>query len=212
MANVQNNAKAKALQDHLSSEPRIFNLRKNVFSDPLVQHAVTRSSGTPEAEISVSEETVNLAHEKLTTQYADALAEAQGNRAGFQAGESRLAKVNGSIGRQLSEVALRRSEIERADREYAVAKEAFESASRDYMNASVTVTSKSQDLKQLAPAVPPERPIRPRLVLNVVLAAVLGFAVLTLLALARESYREMQLEAFLPEAQEDRRHFNRVDS
>ena len=212
MASAQNSAKAMALQAHLASEPRIFNLRKNVFSDPLLKHAVTQSGGTAEAEFSVSEETVNSAHEKLTTQYADALADAQGNRAGFQAGETRLAQVNGSIGRLLSEVAQRRSEIERVDREYTVAKEAFETASRDYLNASVIVTSKSQDLKQLAPAVPPERPVRPRLVLNVVLATLLGFALLTLLALARESYRAMQLEGFLPEAQEDRHHFTRVES
>ncbi len=212
LANAQNNAKAKTLQARLSLEPPILSLKKNVFSDPVLQYAVTRPGGASDLQLSVSEETVNAAHEKLTTQYADALADAQGNSAGFQAGETRLAKVNGSLGRLLSEVALRRSEIETIDREYAVAKEAFEAASRDYTNASVTVTSKSQDLKQLAPAVPPERPIRPRLLLNVVLAAALGLAVLTLLALARESYREMQLESFLPEVPEDRPHFTRADS
>jgi hypothetical protein len=212
LAIVQYNAKAKTLQARLSSEPRIFSLKKSVFSDPLLQHVVTGSGGASDVQLSVSEETVNATHEKLSAQYADALADAQGDSAGVQAGETRLAKVNASIGRLLSELARRRSEIETIDGEYAVAKEALETASRDYTNASVTVTSKLQDLKQLAPAVPPGRPIRPRLLLNVVLAAALGLAVLTLLALARESYREMQLESFLPVVQEDRPQFTRVDS
>lgn len=212
LAREQNNARAVVLKDQLNSEPRIFSLKKNVYSDPVVQQAVTRSGERPSAEISLTEETVNSAREKLTTEYAAALADAQSNRAGVQAGTTRLGEVNGRIGRLLSEVARRRSETEKAEREYSVAKEAFETASRDYLNASVTVTSKSQDLKQLAPAVPPEKPIRPKIVLNVILAALFGAGILTLLILARESYREMQLDRLLPGVQEDHASLTRVDS
>jgi len=212
MAREQNTARARALREQLSSEPRIFSLKKSVFSDPIVQHAVTRPGEPPESQLSVTEETVNAARAKLTTDYAAALADAQSNRAGVEAGVSRLEGINGSIGRLLSEVARRRSEIESIDQQYGVAREAFETASRDYLNASVAVTSKSQDLKQLAPAVPPEKPIRPKVILNVVLAASLAAVVLTLLALGRESYRDMQIDGLLSEAQDEHTSLARVDS
>jgi uncharacterized protein involved in exopolysaccharide biosynthesis len=88
--------------------------------------------------------------------------------------------------------AIRRSAIERVDREYAIAKDDFESANRSYQNASVAVTAQSQDLKQLAPAMPPERPVSPNIILNVVLAGLLSSALLCLAALTRESVRAMQ--------------------
>lgn len=82
-----------------------------------------------------------------------------------------------------------------------LAREAFQAASRDYRNASVTVSAKSQDLKQVAPALVPERPTRPRPLLNTLLGLLLSFTLLTGMALTLESLREMQPETsgFIPE-------------
>jgi len=82
-----------------------------------------------------------------------------------------------------------------------LAREAFEAASRDYRNASVTVSAKTLDLKQLAPALPPDRPVRPRPVFNTLLGLLLSFTLLTGTALTLESLREMQPETsgFIPE-------------
>ena len=75
-----------------------------------------------------------------------------------------------------------------------LAREAFEAASRDYRNASVTVSAKSLDLKQLAPALVPERPVRPRPLLNTLLGAVVSFTLLAGTALTLEGLREMRPE------------------
>lgn len=65
----------------------------------------------------------------------------------------------------------------------------------------MTVSAKSQDLKQVAPALVPEKPVRPRIILNVILAVLFGATLLSMVALARESYREVRADAapLLPE-------------
>jgi uncharacterized protein involved in exopolysaccharide biosynthesis len=51
------------------------------------------------------------------------------------------------------------------------------------------------DLKLLAPALVPENPVRPRILLNTTLSALLGLILLGGAAVARESFRELQPEA-----------------
>jgi uncharacterized protein involved in exopolysaccharide biosynthesis len=194
MATAQNDARARTLQEELNKEPEFFRLRKDVTSDPFLLHLVEKLSGSSpdESNLTVTEEAVNPTREELRKEYANAKAGAQENQAAFQAGMNRLQHVEASTGKLLADVTVGRSEIDRVEREYALAKEAHETTSRDYLNASVTVSSKSQDLKQLAPAVVPERPVKPRIFLNTVLAAFFGFTLSALASLAWESFQEVR--------------------
>lgn len=192
MVRAQKEAEVKSLGEQLSKEPQILSLKKTVTSDAYVQHAVQQVRGNTNGPLAVSEESINTVHEHLQQQFADALAMARSSEAGARASEAALAGFDSKIGRLLEQNAVRRSAIERADREYAIAKDDFESANRSYQNASVAVTAQSQDLKQLAPAMPPERPVRPNIILNVLLAGVLSCALLGLAALTWESLRAMQ--------------------
>ncbi len=127
-------------------------------------------------------------------QFVSSAADAQAQRAGLQTATAALAQANSDIDRLLAEVTEARSEIEKVDRDYALAREAWESASRDFRNALAAVSAKSVDLKQVAPALVPDRPVRPKILFNTLLATLLGLLFLSGAALARESFRELQPE------------------
>ena len=82
------------------------------------------------------------------------------------------------------------------DSDYKLAHEAVEVANRNYQSASVNASSKSQDIEQLAPAAVPARPVRPRLFLNTLLGTLMGFVLLSTAATARESYRDLNRNAW----------------
>jgi uncharacterized protein involved in exopolysaccharide biosynthesis len=139
----------------------------------------------------VTEETLSTTHEELKRQFVAATADTEAAHAGIQAAASRLAQINPQTDRLLVALTLSRSKIEKADRDFKLASDAYESASHDYRSASVTVT---QNLKQVSPALTPEHPVRPDTLLNTILAGLLGLALLSGVALARESFREMRPE------------------
>jgi uncharacterized protein involved in exopolysaccharide biosynthesis len=191
MTLAQSESELKTIAEELSKVPHIISLKKSVDSDNYVSHTTERLRGNTDGLV-VSEETVSNVHEKLQQQYDDALTQARSSEAGARAGEADLASINSRIKLLLETNAVKRSEIERIDREYALAKENMEAASRSYQNASIAVTAQSQDLKQLAPAQQPERPVRPNIILNTVLATFLSFALLSMSALTWEGFRSMK--------------------
>lgn len=191
MTRVQGEAAVKTLAEELSTQPRIVSLKKSVDSDNFARHATERLRGNTDG-LTIFEETVSDVHEKLQQQYDDALTLARSTEAGTVAGEANLSSINSKIKRLLEINATERSSIERIDQEYALAKENVEAATRSYQNASIAVTAQSQDLKQLAPAQPPERPVRPNIILNIVLATILSCALLSMGALTWEGFRSMR--------------------
>jgi len=129
-------------------------------------------------------------------QFVSSAADAQAQRAGHQAATAALSQTNSEIDRVLAAVTETRSEIEKVDRDYALAREAWESASRDFRNALAAVSAKSVDLKLVAPALIPDRPVRPSILFNTLLATLLGLVLLSGAVLVIEGFRETDVEAF----------------
>jgi len=198
---AQDQDRAKSLQVALRDEPRTYQLKKSITADRFLERAAEKMNLDSQGVLSSTEETLNTTHDELGRQFAEASAKAAGEQAGIKVASVRLAEIDAETNRLVREITRLRSEIEQADRDYTLAREAFEAASRDYRNASVTVSAKSQDLKQVAPALVPERPARPRILLNTILGLVLSFILLTATALTLEGLREMQPETprFMPE-------------
>ena len=86
----------------------------------------------------------------------------------------RMDRMNKEITRLITNLATVRSRVVNAAQDYALASDAVKNASHEYQTASVTVSSKSQDMKQIAPALIPERPVRPSIPLNTALGFLLG--------------------------------------
>ena len=193
LALAQNEGRAKSLEELVKGEPRTYQLKKSVTSDRFLERATEKLDLDKQGILSATEEVLNTTRTELQRQFADAAAGAAADRAGIQGATARLAQIDAQIDRLLAQVTELRSEIDKADRDFSLARDALESASRDYANASVTVSAKSQDLKQVAPALVPEKPARPKILLNTLLAVLMGSALLSGMALAIESYREMQV-------------------
>jgi len=146
-------------------------------------------SGAP---LSMIEESLNTTRESIQQDLVKATVDAAAEMAGSKEAETRLGQVGKQVSRLLAQITALRNDMQHAEQNYSLAYEAVKTASHEYQNASVTVTSKSQDLKQVAPAIVPERPVRPRIVLNTLLGFILGAMLFGALALLIENVREMR--------------------
>ena len=201
MALAENRDRAKSLEAALANEPRTYQLKKSITADRSLERASEKLNLDSHGLLSTTEETLNTTHDELRRQFAETSASVASAQGGIKAATARLAEIDAEISQSLAVTTRLRNEIDQADGGYTLAREAFETASRDYRNASVTVSAKSQDLKQVAPALVPERPTRPRPLLNTILGLLLTFILLTGTALTVESLRELRQESpsFIPE-------------
>jgi len=80
------------------------------------------------------------------------------------------------LARLEKEKAVKESTLQQLLDEYDLARESYTTLSKKYQDASINVGARSTDLKMITPAVVPERPFKPRILLNMILAA--GFGLL----------------------------------
>ena len=186
---VQNQGRTQSLEKALADEPERISLKRSVTSDRFVELAATRAfpDGTP---LVVTEESVNKVREEMRQTFVSASVNSAAQTAGIAAATARLNQVNREISELISRITALRGRIETANQAYLLAVETTKTASRDYQAASVTVSSKSQDMKQIAPAIIPQRPVRPRILINTLMGFLLGVLLFGGWIIARQGYRE----------------------
>ena len=190
LALAQDQSRTRALKQALADQPRTYRLKKSITADRFLERAVEKMD-SPHAPLSMTEESLNTTRENIQQDLVKATVAAAAEGAGAKAAQARLNQVGQQISSLLARIAALRNDVENADHDYSLAFEAVKTASHEYQNASVTVSSKSQDLKQVAPAIVPERPVRPRILLNTLLGFFLGALLLASLALLIENVREL---------------------
>jgi succinoglycan biosynthesis transport protein ExoP len=188
---VQNQGRTKSLEKALADEPELISLKRSVTSDRFVELAAEKAfpDGTP---LVVTEESVNKVREEMRQTFVSASVNGAAQAAGIAAATARLNQVNKEISELISRITALRGRIEAAGQAYLLAVETTKTASRDYQAASVTVSSKSQDMKQIAPALVPQRPVRPRILINTLLGFVLGILLFAGAVIAMRSFREVR--------------------
>jgi succinoglycan biosynthesis transport protein ExoP len=191
LALAQDQSRTKTLKQALAGQPRTYELKKSVTADRFLERTVEKMnpSGAP---LSMTEESLNATRETIQQDLVKATVDAAAELAGSKEAETRLGQVGRQVSRLLAQITELRNDLEHAEQNYSLAYEAVKRASHEYQNASVTVTSKSQDLKLVAPALIPERPVRPRIVLNTLLGFILGGMLFSSLALLIENVGEMR--------------------
>ena len=109
------------------------------------------------------------------------IVEMQSETAGIKATMETLRKVletnKQTLTRLEKEKAVKESTLQQLLDEYDLARESYTTLSKKYQDASINVGARSTDLKMITPAVLPERPFKPRILLNVILAAGFGLLV-----------------------------------
>lgn len=195
---IQNQSRSNSLATVLASEPEVVSLKRSITSDRFAELAARQAfpEGTP---LVVTEEAVNETREELRQTYVNATINGSAQSAGIEAADKRVAQLNAEIPELVGRVTTLRASIEAASQDYLLAVDATKSASRDYQTASVTVSSKSQDIKQIAPALVPLRPVRPKILINMLMAFLLGILLCSGYAIGLQRYRELQAEPSLVE-------------
>jgi polysaccharide biosynthesis transport protein len=192
---AQNQSKTSILREALKNEPQTFRLTKSVMSDKLMDRLSEKRQVDQAPPLSITEESLNTTGEEVRRDLINATASTAAETAGIEAAMNRLRRTNAEVEALSQRIATVRNEIEGANHEFKMAQEAVESAARDYRNASVTVSMKSDELKQVAPALVPERPIRPRLLLNTLLGGLMGLVILAVAAALIESIRDLRAQS-----------------
>ena len=200
---AQNKQRSESLSRSLVAEPRTLSLTKSIDSDRFLERATQALAPGAPAGLTATEEMVNPTRQELGRELADSNANAAADEAGAHLASSSLERIDSEATRLSAELAQLRGAISETSEKVKVAQEGYESAERDYRNASVTVTARSQDLKPVSPAIVPERPIRPRVLLNTMAAGILGLVVSSSIAFAIESARRGQPERLRVVEQED---------
>jgi uncharacterized protein involved in exopolysaccharide biosynthesis len=194
---VQNQGRTQSLEKALADEPEVISLKRSVTSDRFVELAAAKTfpDGSP---LVVTEESVNKVREEMRQTFVSASVSSAAQTAGIEAATARLNQVNKEISELISRTTALRSKIEAASQAYLLSIETTRTASRDYQAASVTVSSKSQDVKQISPALVPQRPVRPRVLINTLMGFLLGILLLAGCVLAMQGYREVRSAETFP--------------
>jgi uncharacterized protein involved in exopolysaccharide biosynthesis len=195
LALAQDRSRSESLGRALKTEPPTISLKKSVLSDRLLERSLDKLDPQSGSQLSMKEETLNTIHQQIQGNYVASAASAAAENAGIKEASKRLAEIDIRLDGLLVETTRLRSELEDADHEYKLASTAVATASQNYQSASVTVSAKSQDLKQLAPALVPERPVRPRVLLYTIIGILLSLTLFTGIALTMESVRDLRFGA-----------------
>jgi capsular polysaccharide biosynthesis protein len=195
----QEQAKSTSLKQALAAEPQTIQLKKSVIADRFLEVATEKLNpqGTP---LSMIEESPNKNREEIQRDLISATVTSAAESAGIQAANTRLELLNKEISQLITRLATVRSEVAGAEQEYGLASDAVKNASHEYQTASVTVSSKSQDMKQIAPALVPERPVRPSILLNTIIGFLLGALIFAGIGILIQNRLELNREsAFIEE-------------
>jgi uncharacterized protein involved in exopolysaccharide biosynthesis len=190
---AQNEVRAASLERALAGESETIALRKSVTSDRFVE-LVTEKLNLSEMPLTVTEESINQTRESLRRDFLNVTISTQAQKTGLAVGETRLAEVDRQISRLTLDLVSLRNKLAIAEQEYVMAADAVRNASREFEAASVTVSAKSQDMKQIAPALPPERPVGPSLPINMLAGFFLGILVFGGGSVALQSLRDVRGE------------------
>lgn len=193
-AAAQSRQQSASLAGSLSAEPRTVQLKKSIVSDRFMERAAQSLATDNQNLLSATEEAVNPTRQELEQELARSRAGAAADQAGLDVAAARLSQIDAEAIGLTAELAQLRSAVDESEENVKLAREGYESATRDYLKAPVTVTARSEDLKPVSPAIIPERPIRPRTLLNTIAAGLLGLVVCAGLALAVENVRRTEPE------------------
>jgi uncharacterized protein involved in exopolysaccharide biosynthesis len=165
-------------------EPRILlkrSLPPGSSVDQNASRAAEKSGGTPSPVL--SEEAPNPIHQQVQSRLIAADAELLGLTAELQSVQKAAEAANQRLGRLLRDKAVKESTLEELNQDYQLARENYATLNKKYREASVDVSARSTDLKVIAPAIVPEIPVKPRVLLNLLVAWAFGFIVSSLLAI-----------------------------
>ena len=179
---VRHTTKREWLLSQLNRQDAELNPRLN--SDSAYPEARNTSTGdkakfppnTP-----IKEEGAGLLHQQIQGQLLEADSEILGIKAEIQMLQKKFESIKQKLALLLPEKIAKENTFDRLSLQAKLASDTYVSFNKKYQEAALNVGPTTY-LNLIAPALPPDRPIKPRIPLNVVLGACFGFLGSTLLA------------------------------
>lgn len=200
-------ASRAGLAEELKRQPPKIELRRNLAENPVFREPLD-TEGSPKqrspAASSISDESVNSVYQQIQTRLVETDSEILGLRAAIQSLESATEAIRQKLARLLREKAVKESALERLTGEHERARQSYATLGERYREASVNVSARSTNLKLVAPAIVPDTPVRPRVLLNVLVALALGLVVSSLLAFCLNQLELSKAQARLDSGSEDK--------
>jgi polysaccharide biosynthesis transport protein len=178
-------AKRDGLLTQLKGQEPKIELKRSLVEDPLYREDLNSSGkgkGKLPLDTLIKEESVNPIYQQVQSQIVETDSDILGTKAGLQALQRALETSRRKLDLLLQDKALKESTLEQLSQEQKMASGNYAALTKKLQDASLMVSSRSTELKLIAPAITPERPVKPRTPLNILLASVLGLLVSTLLA------------------------------
>lgn len=121
-------------------------------------------------------------------QKAEADAEVPALKAKVEISQKDVLRNTRKLDRLMQENAAKEGILSQLSAENNLASENYSAVGKKLQGASSRVNARTIDLQQVSPALPPERPAKPRTPLNILLGAVFGFLASTLLSLLVQNF------------------------
>jgi tyrosine-protein kinase Etk/Wzc len=178
-------AKRDGLMAELKGQDPKIELKRSLVEDSLHRED-SNTSGKGKAKLPldtlIKEESVNPIYQQVQSQIVETDSDILGTKAGLQALQTASESNKRKLDLLLQDKALKESTLEQLSQEHKMASGNYAALNKKFQDASLIVGSRSTELKLIAPAITPERPVKPRTPLNILLASVLGLLVSTLLS------------------------------
>jgi len=160
----------------LKGKEKIETLKRSIDTDPAAMEAARRSGGESGSvlPLQLRNEFVNPVYESLD----QVIATSQTRLAGLEKQKSELVDVRRLDADQQAKLTLlyeRETELARLQIEYDLSKAVYVDVATRYEQARLQVAGRSAQLQVMDSALPPDRPISPRVLRNTAAAIVLGF-------------------------------------
>ncbi|MFO7153212.1 MAG: GNVR domain-containing protein, partial [Bacillota bacterium] len=188
----------ESLNKRLAGESRYLELKKTILEDPtMMEIAAGKSQNSSDLiGLTVKSQEINQTYDVLSQKAAELEAELAGIVSQKAAMESSIKKTQEELERLQALFAEKQTEYNRLQEQYNVALETYNTFLKKYQEARITTSGKIGDVNIMlvSPALVPEKPVAPKKLLNVALAAVLGLMVGVFAAFFADYWKRSAIE------------------
>jgi uncharacterized protein involved in exopolysaccharide biosynthesis len=178
-------ARLSKAEQELASRQRIETVRRTIDTDPAFMEAARNADGKPKdlLTLQMKNEEMNPVYQELDKQ----IATSRTQLAALQRQQAQMTarKLDDPRFARLSEMYAKESEINRLEMERDLAKKVYEQVANSYESARLLVAGRSSGLQILTRAIPPDNPESRKVPRNVLIGALSGFLLSSLLVLVR---------------------------
>lgn len=170
----------ESIKTRLAGEPRYLELEKSIIDDPVMAGIAGRSKNSSDISgLTLKSQEINQTYDALSRKAAELEAELAGIVSQKTAMENSIKKTQKELESLQVAFAEKQTEYNRLQQKYNIALETYNTFLKKYQEARITTSSKIGDanIMIVSPALIPEKPVAPKKMLNISLAAVLGIMV-----------------------------------